>query len=50
MTSAKRYGEQRGKKSRKSQNYEVRNTVRPDMRARNDQRRATSYGRARGNI
>lgn len=50
MAKTKHYMDLRGKKSRKQQNYEVRNTVRPDLRARNDQRRATTYGRARGNI
>lgn len=46
------------KKTRKAQNFEVRNTVRADMRGvaradvrgRNEQRRAVSYGRARGNL
>lgn len=50
MTNAERYADLRGKKTRKQQNYEVRNAGRADLRARNDQRKATAYGRARGNI
>lgn len=38
------------KKGRKRETYEARARGRADRLARNDQRRATTYGRARGNL